>query len=199
MLLGLFMTMVASLSGCINLSKPYPDIHWYSLEALREGEHALPAKGAILHVSRLSIAHGFDGKELVYRTAAREYLSDYYHQWFVLPNRMLTSLTQQWLRTANIFEQVLSSPSRIEPTHILEGSVSALYGDFRDDLTPQAVLECRFVLISDDVDTPSLLFQHTYQESVRLSEPTPGGLVEGFDRGFKRILSNLEADLLAVL
>ena len=109
------------------------------------------------------------------------------------------SITQQWLRSSNIFEHVLSNPSRIEPTHILEGSVSALYGDFRDDLNPQAVVEIHIVLIRDDREQPSLLLKQTYRERVLLSEPTPVGLVEGFNRGFKRILKNLEADLLAVL
>ena len=191
--------VVAGLPGCINLSKPYPDIHWYSLEALRDGEPELPTKGAILHISRLRIAPGFESKEFVYRVADTEYQSDYYHQWFVLPHHMLTTLTHQWITTSNMFEHVLSNPSRIEPTHILEGSVSAWYGDFRDDLNPQAVLEFHIVLIRDDRDRPALLFKQTYQERVLLSEPAPVGLVEGFNRGFKRVLNNLEADVLAVL
>jgi hypothetical protein len=81
-------------------------------------------------------------------------------------------------------------------THLLEGAVTALYGDFSDPTAPQAVMEIQFFL-SDPLaaNPPKILFQTGFRIEAEIPEPTSQALIQGWNNSLQGILQNFENDL----
>jgi cholesterol transport system auxiliary component len=186
------------LSGCVSLAKSFPDKHYYALEVTRQGEPGVPVSGAVLDVRGLLVSPRFEGKELVYRTGDTRYESDFYNAWFVSPSAMLTQQVQNWLRHARLFEDVVATPSYLDATHILEGTVTALYGDYRQQGEQKAVVGMHIVLIEDMSTRRAMVFQRDYQQVVELTETSPDALTRGWNQGLEQIFMALEEDLRRV-
>jgi cholesterol transport system auxiliary component len=186
------------LSGCVSLAKSFPDKHYYALDVTRQGEPGVPVSGAVLDVRGLFVSPRFEGKELVYRTGDTRYESDFYNAWFVSPSAMLTQQMQDWLRQARLFEDVVATPSYLDATHMLEGTVTALYGDFRQQGGQKAVVGIHIVLIEDSPTRTAMVFQRDYQQMVELTETSPDELTRGWNQGLQQIFMALEEDLRRV-
>jgi cholesterol transport system auxiliary component len=190
--------MLIFLSGCVSLTKSFPDKQYYALEVTRQGEPGVPASRAVLDVRGLFVSPGFEGKELVYRVGHTRYESDFYNAWFVSPSAMLTQQVQNWLRHAQLFEHVVATPSYLDATHILEGTVTALYGDYRQQGGHKAVVGIHIVLIEDNSTRSAIVFQRDYHQMVELTETSPDELTRGWNQGLEQIFMTLEADLRRV-
>ena len=183
------------LSGCVSLAKSFPDKHYYALDVTRQGEPGVPVSGAVLDVRGLVVSPRFEGKELVYRTGDTRYESDFYNAWFVSPSAMLTQQVQDWLRHARLFEHVVATPSYLDATHILEGTVTSLYGDYRQQGGQKAVVGMQIVLIEDTSTRTAIVFQRDYHQMVELTETSPDELTRGWNEGLQQIFMALEEDL----
>jgi cholesterol transport system auxiliary component len=186
------------LSGCVSLTKSFPDKHYYALDVTRHGEPGVPVSGAVLDVRGLFVSPRFEGKELVYRTGDTRYESDFYNAWFVSPSAMLTQQVQSWLRNARLFEHVVATPSYLDATYILEGTVTALYGDYRQQGGHKAVVGMQIVLIEDTLTRTAIVFQRDYHQMVELTETSPDELTRGWNQGLQQIFMALEEDLRRV-
>ncbi|MHC4520645.1 MAG: hypothetical protein ACYTAS_18800, partial [Planctomycetota bacterium] len=89
--------------------------------------------------------------------------------------------------------------SVIEPTHVLEGNVLALYGDLREQASPRAVMEIRVFLIVHAPAQPEIVFTRDYQVSHNVEARTPEALVAAFNRCLEQILNDLEEDVRRML
>ena len=186
------------LGSCVSLTKSFPDKHYYALDVTRHGEPGVPVFGAVLDVRGLVVSPRFEGKELVYRMGDTRYESDFYNAWFLSPSAMLTQQVQDWLRQARLFEHVVATSSYMDATHILEGTVTALYGDYRQEGGHKAVVGIQIVLIEDTSTRPAIVFQRDYQQLVELTETSPDALTRGWNQGLEQIFMTLEADLRRV-
>jgi cholesterol transport system auxiliary component len=196
-LLVIWLAFMASwgLAGCLNFSKEFPAQTYYALEVSRQGPDPVAEPRTVLKVKKFRILPRFEGKELVYRTGEYRYESDYYHEWFVAPNGMVTQQVQDWLAAAGLFEHVLGSGSAGDETHMLEGTVTALYGDYRNQGSPKAVVGLQVVLFDEGLTNPGILIQREYQRDVALSSPTPEALMQGWNDALRLILAALEEDV----
>jgi ABC-type uncharacterized transport system auxiliary subunit len=141
----------------------------------------------------------YEGRGLIYRKSESEYEADFYNEFVIAPQALLSSQTRNWLSRSGMFKTVLEPGSLVEPTHILEGNVLVLYGDFRGRDLPQAVMQVRVFLIAGTRAEPQVVFTRDYQASRQAQAPTADALVAAFDRCLEQILSALEEDLGKVL
>ncbi len=86
----------------------------------------------------------------------------------------------------------------MEATHILEGNVIALYGDYSQKNSPKAVLEIQFFLIDNTSTSSEMIFQNNYRREVALNSSLPEALVKGWNEALQQILTDLEEDLREV-
>lgn len=171
----------------------------YVLEAARRLQPVeIPAEG-VLEVRRFSIDTAFATRNLVYRLDEFQYETDHYRQYLISPSVMITERTRDWLAQAGVFERVLPSGSRVAPTHTLEGSITALYGDFTDPGEPVAVMEIRFFLLGNIRPRENVLFAQTYRAATPLRDRTGEAFIEAMDLSLAAILTRLEADLRLAL
>ncbi len=173
--------------------------NYYVLEAARQAAPAEVRTDATLEVRRFSVDAAFADKGLVYRLDEFKYESDYYHQFLIAPGVMITEKTRAWLADAGLFAHVLPAGSRPTPTYTLEGNVTALYGDFRNESAPTAVMEIRFFLLTNADAQETVAFAETYRAATGVPDRTPDAFVAALNAGLTEILTRLEADLQKTL
>lgn len=184
-------------SGCA--SRRSAATQQFALEATRPPSSVPAPHDAVLAVREFTIDPLSAGRGLVYRKSESQYESDSYHQFVIAPQALLTSQARHWLSRSGLFKTVLEPGSLVEPTHILESTVLAMYGDFRNRNQPQAVLHVRVFLIAGTRAQPEVVFTRDYEASHPAEAPTADALVAAFDRCLEQILSALEENLGKVL
>ena len=189
--------LVLLLGGCVGLAQSQPEKQYYALEVVREVQTMVLLPGTMLDIRRFRAAPPL-GKELVYRESNARYESDFYNQWFVVPDVMLTQQTTSWLTAAGLFQFVMDSSGSLPPTHILEGTVTALYGDYRAS-PAKAVLGLQFVLVHDAAASMDMIWHNQYRKEVEVMERSPEALVSGWNEALRSILTALEADMRQTL
>ncbi|MDR4499519.1 MAG: hypothetical protein MRK02_16620 [Candidatus Scalindua sp.] len=187
------------LTGCINLEKSYPEKKYFVLDASRDGEVVSSETGTVLAVRRFRISPQFEGKSLIYRLSDLRYESDFYNEFFVTPVSLITEEVQQWISGSGLFQHTVDSSSYLEPSHVLEGVITALYGDYRESTLPKAVLEIRFFLLHQVSEGYKIIFQKQYQREEPLNGKTPDDLVKGWNNALKNILTEFETDVKATI
>jgi cholesterol transport system auxiliary component len=195
----LALLLLAQFAGCApTLSRPAVERRLYNITAQRADAAAPQQDKTVLKVRPLQISPAYQGKELVYRLAEVEFESDYYNVFFVQPSNNLSQQVEQWLSRAGIFSHVVDSTSQVADTHLLEGLVNALYGDFRDRANPKAVLEIQFFLLKNNKnENYSVVFSKTYKKAVPFSSgfKDAGVLVTAYNQALSEVMEELEGDL----
>ncbi|WP_243310644.1 ABC-type transport auxiliary lipoprotein family protein [Fundidesulfovibrio agrisoli] len=193
----------ATLAACAAspLSRPAPDRRLFNISAQRPETAPAPKASTVLKVRPLQINPAFQGKEMVYRLGDSRFDSDYYNTFFTQPAQNLTGQARQWLGRAGLFGNVVDSTSQVADTHLLEGMVNALYGDFTDQGAPKAVLEIQFFLVSNKGEAYTVLFEKDYSRTVAFQ---PGGndaaaLARAYNTALAEILAELEGDIRQAL
>ena len=86
----------------------------------------------------------------------------------------------------------------LDPTHVLEGTVDAFYGDFRDTSTPKAVLEMEFFLSKESPARAEILMRKRYAKAIPVNGRSAEALVKGWDQALNEVIAALVADLKAI-
>jgi len=179
------------LSGCIE--KKAFNQRDFLLEASRNDPQQKTSKDIILGVQSFSVNTAFGTKSLVYRKNQSEYETDFYNQFLVRPEDMITEQTRDWLSESGLFKWVLEPGSYADATHTLQGNIIALYGDFREESSPKATAKIRFFLVK--LSDKSVVFTNTYEATSEFEDRTAESLIEAFGNCLANILSDLEEDL----
>ena len=165
----------------------------FVLEVSRDRPQQEISKDVVLDVQSFNVDTAFSNRSLVYRKNQSEYETDFYNQFLIRPDDMITEKTRSWLSESGLFELVLEPGSHIDASHVLEGNIITLFGDFRDKSSPKETMKIRFFLIK--LSGKSVVFAKTYETTSESNERTAESLVEAFDNCLTNILSDLEEDL----
>lgn len=184
--------------GC-SLKKAYPAKATFALEAIRAEATARASSTALLRVRPFTAVAPFDERVFRSRIDDVRFQTDFYNEFVFTPRTLISDQTRLWLQNAGLFGAVLEPASRAEPTHSLEGSVTALYADLRDAAAPKAVMELRLLLLKDSSASPEIVLDKTYRQVVPLENRQPAALAAGWSKGLAQILTALEQDLGAKL
>ena len=192
--------MAVLCSGCV--SRHSYTKRQFVLEATRPAQPAQPTRqrrDAVLAVRGFTIDPVCDCKGLLCRKGESEYESDFYNEFLIAPQALISSQTRKWLAQSGVCQTVLEPGSLVEPTHTLEGNVLALYGDFRGQGLPQAVMQIRVFVVANKGSRPQIAFSRDYQASHGAEARTADALVTAWDRCLEQVLSELEKDLSEAL
>ena len=182
--------LVATCFGCRELNQY--DKRQFVLDVSRSQENPAADAEVILEVRRLRIDSRFDSKDLIYRRGEFEYESDFHNEYLVAPEVMITDQVRRWLANSGLFKKVVEPGSLLEPTHTMEGSINALYADFRDESAPKAVMEIDFFVIVQEPSEDRLVYSDSYKTSKAIENRSADGVVEGVNQCLEGILRGLE-------
>ncbi len=197
-IIGIF-GMFPLMTGCVNLEKGYPEKRYFILDASRDEDIPSPDTGKVLTVRRLRVSPKYEGKGLVYRHGELRYESDFYNEFFVSPVSMFTEETRKRLAGSGLFKHVVDPSSLLDAPYILEGAVTALYGDYRVSTAPKAVMEIQFFLLQETDSNPKIIFQSQYHKKEPFKGNTPDGLIKSWNTAFNQTLTEFENDLKGYL
>lgn len=193
------LALLALCAACVGIEKSYPDKRYFVLESSANPSSANPAGNETLEVSNIRISPRYADRSFVYRTSEAGYESDFYNQFLVSPSSLITEEVRKALTGSQIFKYVISPTNQLQPSYVLEGTVNALYGDFRNTNSPRAVLEMEFFLTSEIPGNPGILMQRRYAKSLPLTGRTTEALIKGWNQALEEILTSLVADLKAIV
>jgi cholesterol transport system auxiliary component len=192
--LGAFILLVLA-CGCVGIEKSYPDRRYFVLEVNRNVNPSNPTGNGVLQIANIRVSPRYEDKGFIYRTSGSSYESDFYNQFLVSPAALLGEELRKGLAQSQIFRHVINASSQLEPTHVLEGVVDALYGDFREPGAPKAVLEMEFFLRKESPSKAEIVAAKRYAKSVAVTGRSPEALVKGWNEALDAILASLLADL----
>ena len=193
-------TIIAALTvaGCVSVKQNYPEKRYFALRAAKpqKPRQADSQKDKpIVRIRPFRISPGYEGRGLVYRTGDLEFMSDFYNEFLISPSLMFTDFFRERLSGSGIFQAVIDSPSQVLPDYVLEGAVNSLYGDFRNEESPKAVMEIQLFLINASKSKSAIELQRSYKQEIALTDNSPDSLVQGWNRGLTTIIEEFEASL----
>ena len=180
--------------GCVSLERSYPEKRYFVIE-VKDAKSGNTGDGPILSIANLQISPRYADRGFVYRTSDAEYEADFYNQFLSSPAAMITEETRKALAALSKFKFVVGPASPLTANFVLEGSINALYGDFRKPSAPAAVLEIEFFLHNENPGNPGIVLQKRYLKSVPLKERSPEALVRGWSEALEAITAMFVADL----
>lgn len=181
--------------GCSGPGKAPAVRRYYALELQRQGQTHQSHGDTILEIKPLGMSPTFAPKQLAYRTSEFRYESDFYNQFVTDARLQITEQTRRWISDSKFFSSVALSGSALEATHLLEGNIVSLYGDFRDKSNSKAVMQIEFFLIDIKSPNTSVVFTNLYKATAGVGEPKVENLIRAYNQCLKQILVDFEADL----
>lgn len=188
------LTLLVLTAGCSGPKTSDPR-HRYLLEVERPGETQETDGPVNLSVRTFVLSPGVDQEAFVYRLNAVEYETDYYSQFITPVGPQVTEQVRQWLGRSGCFGRVLLPGSRVRPTHVLEGNIVKLHGNFQDKADAEAIMEIQVHLADMRTGKAAVIFDKRYRASVKIPEANPGSVITSYGVCLKTILQALEDDL----
>jgi len=189
--------LLSLLTGCFGLGSKDEDDdgspHYYIIDVDRGVTAQSFEKGRTLRIKPVKITSHFRGQNVVFRVDENEYQRQMTHQFFSEPEEMFTGQVQRWLQKSGLFSQVITDDG--EADMVLEVAVTKLYGDKREQFSPQAVMEMQFFLMSANESNQQLLFQTGLRIDIDIKETAAPKVVKGWKQGLEELLATVEDDL----
>ena len=188
--------MLILLTGCFGLGSKEEDDdvpHYYVIDVDRGAVATDFAKDRVLRLKPVRVTSHFRGQTLVFRVGNNEYRTQPPHEFFSEPQEMFTEQLKRWLQKSGLFSQVVINEDT-PADMVLESAVTGLYGDQREQFSPQAVLEMQFFLMSDDQNNAEPLLQTGLRIEIDIEQTTPENVVKGWKQGLEELLATLEDD-----
>jgi len=191
-ILGL-MLMIA---GCLPIANESPEKQEFVLDVSRPPGGPAQQVNGVLRVNEFRLSQRYEGRGFTYRVDDLTYKSDYYNEFLIVPGQMLAEETTKWLDDSGIFKDVAVDSLTQEPTHILDGNIQELYGDYASNPV-KAVLEVEFVLLKRDQGVDNVIFKKAYRQEQPASGKSAKELVKAWNEALFTILRMFEEDLRA--
>lgn len=159
------------LPACFPLERNIGEKKLYSLGAKPVPRvNSMPGTLPTLLVKEFDITSMYTSNSFVYRMDEFQFKTDYYNEFIISPQRMITAAVKQALFDARLF----SKPMGGKPAdHRLHGRVVRIYGDFRQANRPLAVMEISLTLDTAD--------KKTFSKEMEIGNRTPQALIAGWN------------------
>jgi len=194
--------LLASLSlgllcGC--LSRPSLSVQSFSFAA-PPVTGTSPTNAPVLQIRRLQVASPYDSQSFTYRTGEFSYERDPYAQFLVPPAESFTAALRAYLRQSGIFSAVVEPGTGLKPDSLVDVTVDQLYGDFRSQATPAAVLAMHFTFFTASHGLPGrVILQKEYTRRVPLKARTARAVMAAWNEGLEQIMAEVNSDLKKAL
>lgn len=179
-----------------SIGKPVPQATTYVIEPpTPAASQAAAQRPDALGMGSVRVAAAYSGHALVYRMQDVQYTSDPYNAFIAEPAAILGNQMAQWLDRASPFRTVAQPGGTQTAPYVLEATVTELYGDFRPNQTPAAVIAIQFVLVDMTGTRSRVVLERTLSSRVDLPQASPDALVRGYGTALAEVLTQLVAEM----
>ena len=186
--------------SCANLSQPGPNSTYYTFEYTLSTQPPSMPSPAVLQINRFSVSPQFDTTRLVYRQDSVTFNTHEYHRWRAHPGALVASYLSRDFSRSGQFKAVLGPGSRLEASHVLEGTVEELFEWDRASKW-QAVLAVNVTLVApQEMDiSKRVQFQRLYRRVEDCQRKDPQAVVEAMSRAMADISQRILTDVRSAL
>lgn len=175
-------------------ARPFADRRLFTLDVRREPRLPAPARGPVLAVRTFAASASAGEQGILTRAEPLTLRQDFYNQFFMPPSELVEDVTRQWLANTGLFRNVAPAGSGIDPTHVLDGELLAIYGDFTGE-RPIAVLHLALLLQSSRGGFRSIIHHGDYRREIPIEAANPEALVIGYNQALRDVLQSFERDI----
>jgi cholesterol transport system auxiliary component len=186
---------VVALAGCA-VTRTSPVKETFLLDPPAPAAVARAQPGT-LRVDGVNVAAPFRGKAFVFRVSELEYQSDFYHEFIVAPAANIGEATARGLQRAGTFTRVTAPGMPVDADWVLEGFVTALYGDLRDTSRPAAEVAITYYLSRADGGSGVPVWSREYAQRVPLAATSAAAYAAALNTALGQIIGELSRDLAA--
>ncbi len=183
------------IAGCVNLEQEHPDIAWYALDSGKAETTTMKEDGVIMQVNAFSAALLFSGKPLMFKIDSNRYQHDYYNQFMLFPNQMITEEVEQWFASSFGVDRVISAESIVDAPIVITGQITELYSDIQDKKKGTAVIALECLVLDAREVTPRIMSKKIYREEIALPDLSIANVIDGWNKGLRKILIAFDKDV----
>ena len=191
---ALVLLALLALAAC-GLSRPAVERTQYLLAASRDAPAARAPKPVAIKVRPLRADALYERQEFLYRVDGQRVISDFYNEFAERPDAMITAAMIGWLKSSRLFAAVIEPGVPADAPYVLDGSVTALYGDLQAPGKPASVMGLRIYVVRAANPNLEVVLDRTLQERVEVSANTPQAFAQGYNQALALILAALEVEL----
>jgi cholesterol transport system auxiliary component len=186
----IFSTLIASvllLSGC-GLSQPPAQFNNYIIADVSINKTYAQINDS-LRIDRVRSIEPYNNKEMIYQVSDVKFESDYYNRFLSEPEELLASQIASWFKESNLYGSVYQQSISMPANQILQVVITKLYGDFRENQSPAAILELQFVLIDNNAPRrPTAIMEKTLSSRIEIAKRDPSLLAKAYGLALTDIL-----------
>ncbi|MEE3876990.1 ABC-type transport auxiliary lipoprotein family protein [Vibrio sp. YYF0003] len=191
-LLPLILCSIA-LAGC-SINEPVESPKHYTI-VLDDSDKTFSPKFEFLLIDSVRVDSPFNNTQMVFRLSDVSFETDYYNRYISEPSTLIESHLPTTLTRSGLVEHAVPYSSGVSTPLVLKTIVTQLYGDFRKDQTPTAVMEIQFILVDSSSVRPTIIFDKKILRQVDLSERTPEAYARGLGVALTQILEVLSVEI----
>jgi len=188
-----FIVSIILLAGC-GLGQSPVKLNNYVIATSLDGQ-TYSKVGDSLRIDQVTSTAPFNEKEMVYRVSDVKFESDYYNRFISEPEEIVGNQIALWLEKSGLYGAVSQPNMRAPSKQILQVSITKLFGDFRDNQQPAAVMEMQFVLVESQGLRPEVIMKKTLASRVNIDAKDPTLLAQGYGTALNDILKQLAKEL----
>jgi len=183
------------LAGC-SVTRPAPVKGTFLLDPAAPPAVA-KSQASSMRVGTVNVAAPFRGKNFVSREGELRYEADFYNEFLVPPATMIGEITSRGLERAKAFTLVAPVNSATRTDWLLDGFVSSLFVDAREQGRMYAEVAVSYYLFRADAGTAMPVWTRDYRQRVPLTASTAQAYAAALNTAFAQILADLARDLAA--
>ncbi len=148
-----------------------------------------------LLIDAVRIDSPFNDTQMVFRLSDVSFESDYYNRYITEPSAIIENQIPTALTRSGVVGNTVPYSAGVASNFVLKTVVTKLFGDFRKEQTPTAIMEIQFILVDSTSVRPSIIFDKKILSKVELSEKTPEALAKGLGVALTEIFEELAEEL----
>lgn len=165
----IYISLIFSINGCINLREDYPIINYYSLSNLSSKELRQKIPG-VLQIRNFTAPLYLSGQRILVENFDGSSQRYYYHRWSDNFDQLLTWLAISKISSLKVFTGgVVSQNTNLIPDYVLEGELLN-YRPFNHKIEDSSFVEMtiKFTLIGFNQDSANyrLYFTRVYNQKI---------------------------------
>ncbi|EGR2288207.1 hypothetical protein AB0533_003145 [Vibrio parahaemolyticus] len=188
LILNLFM-----LVGC-GISQPVESPKNYVIVADSPAK-VYPKKYEIVLIDSVRVESPFNDTQMVLRLSDVSFESDYYNRYITEPGAIIENQLPTSLTRSGVVGSTVPYNAGVTTNLVLKTVVTKLFGDFRRNQTPTAIMEIQFILVDSSSVRPTIIFDKKIMSKVELSEKTSEELAKGLGIALTEIFNELAEEV----
>lgn len=172
------------LSACV--SSTYLAKQQYILQSPQAQRFSTSIK-ANMNIMPMLAAQPYDGVQFVYRLKDSHFLSDYYNIFMTPPADQLSNIVTRYFQQSHLFANTNQAALIIPGNYQLKSQLLALYADYSNDKSPNAVMSIQFIVLKNN----QVIFHHIASAHTRLVKKSTQALVAAWNHDIAVIMPKI--------